>query len=75
MPDSIAALGRLSDEPRRGSDIILRISRGALVYRNGPDRWEIAIPAALTTPLCVPSKPDRTLEQHLVRAGARSHYP
>ena len=30
MPDSIAALDRWSDEPRRGSNIVLRISHGAL---------------------------------------------
>jgi hypothetical protein len=48
MPDSIAALDRWSDEPRHGSDIVLRISRWALVYHNGPDRCEIEIPAALT---------------------------
>lgn len=71
MPDSIAALDRWSDEPRRGSDIILRISRGALVYRNGPDRCEIAIPAALTTPLCVPSTPD--LRWNSIRFGPERH--
>jgi hypothetical protein len=75
MPDSIAALDRWSDETQRGSDIMLRISRGALVYRDGPDRCEIEIPAALTKPLCVPSAPDRALERHLVRAEARSYYP
>jgi hypothetical protein len=75
MPDSIAALDRWSDEPRPGSNIVLRISQGALVYRNGPDSCEIEIPAALTKTLRVPSTPDRALDQHLVRAGARSYYP
>ena len=75
MPDSIAALDRWSDELRPGSKIVLRISRGALFYQNGPDCCEIEIPAALTKPLRVPSTPDRALDRHLVRAGARSYYP
>jgi hypothetical protein len=75
MPDSIAALDRWSDEPRPGQNIVLRISRGVLVYHNGPDRCEIEIPAALTKPLHVPSTPERALELHWVRAGARSYYP
>ncbi|WP_192244622.1 hypothetical protein [Mesorhizobium silamurunense] len=33
MPDSIAALDRWSDEPQRGSNIVLRISRGTLCLR------------------------------------------
>ncbi|WP_234680389.1 hypothetical protein [Bradyrhizobium monzae] len=75
MLDSIAALDRWSDEPRPGSNIVLRISQGALVYHDGPDRCEIEIPTALTKPLRVSSTPDRALERHLVRAGPRSYYP
>ncbi|MBR0714773.1 hypothetical protein [Bradyrhizobium liaoningense] len=75
MPDSIAALDRWSDKPRPDSNVVLRISRGALVYHDGPDRCEIEIPAALTKPLRVPSTHDRALERHLVRAGPRSYYP
>jgi hypothetical protein len=75
MPDSIAALDRWSDERRLGSNIVLRISQRALVYRNGLDRCEFEIPAALTKPLRVPTTPDRALERHLVRAGARYYYP
>ncbi len=63
MPDSIAALDRWSDEPRRGSNIVLRISHGALVYHDGPDHCEIEIPDALTKPLRVPSTPDSALER------------
>lgn len=75
MADSIAALDRWSDVPRPGSKVVLQISQGALVYRDGPDSCEIEIPAALTRPLHVPSTPDRALERHLVRAGPRSYYP
>jgi hypothetical protein len=75
MPDSIAALDRWSDEPRRGSNIVLRISHGALVYHDGTDHCEIEIPDALTKPLRVPSTPESALEPHLVRAGARPYYP
>lgn len=75
MPDSIAALDRWSDEPRPGWNVVLRISQGALIYRDGPDRCEIEIPAAFTKPLRAPSSPDRALERHLVRAGPRSYYP
>ena len=75
MPDSIAALDRWSDEPKRGSNITLRISQGTLVYNDGPDRCEIEIPAALTRPLGVPSTPDHDQELHWVRAGQRSYYP
>lgn len=75
MPDTIAALDRWSDEPRTGSNVVLRISQGALVYQDGLDRCEIEIPAVLTKPLGMPSAPDRALERHLVRAGPRSYYP
>jgi hypothetical protein len=75
MPDSIAALDRWSNEPQRGSDIVLRISQGTLLYDDGSDRCEIEIPNALTKPLRLPSAPDRTLELHMVRAGKRSYYP
>lgn len=73
MPDSIAALDRWSDEPRPGSNVVLRISQGAIIY--GTDHCEIEIPAAFTKSLRVPSTPDRALERHLVCAGPRSYYP
>lgn len=66
MPGSVAALDRWSDEARPGSNVVLRISQGALVYHDGPDRCEIEISAALTKPLRVPSTPDCALERHLV---------
>lgn len=75
MPESIAALDRWSDEARPGSNVVLRISQGALVYHDGPDSCEIEIPAALAKPLRVPSTPDRSMERHLVHAGPRSYYP
>lgn len=75
MPESIAALDRWSDEPRAGSSVVLRISQGALVYRNGPDRCELEIPAEFTKPLRVPSTPKLALERHWVRAGMRSYSP
>ncbi len=75
MPDSIAALDRWSDASSSGWNITLRISRGVLVYRNGADRCEIEIPAALSSPLRVPSGPGISLEKHCVRAGGRSYDP
>lgn len=75
MPDSIAALDRWSDEPLRGSNIVLRISQGTLAFQDGSERCEIEIPEALTKPLCVPSTPDRALDLHWVRAGGTSYYP
>ncbi|WP_342364359.1 hypothetical protein [Terrarubrum flagellatum] len=75
MPASVAALDRWSRESRRSSNIVLRILQGTLVYNDGPDRCEIKLPNALTSPLLEPSTPDRALELHLVRAGAQSYYP
>ncbi|ABQ36771.1 hypothetical protein BBta_4745 [Bradyrhizobium sp. BTAi1] len=74
-PESIAALDRWSDDPLRGSNITLRISRNTLVYRDGPEHCEIDISAALTKPLSIPSTPDRDLKLHLVRAGRQSYSP
>ncbi|MEI9429700.1 hypothetical protein [Mesorhizobium sp. Cs1299R1N3] len=75
MPDSIAALEKWSNEPQRGSNIVLRISHGTLVYDDGSDHWEIEISEKLTQPLVVPSTPDRPLELHVVRAGGQSYCP
>lgn len=75
MPDSMAALDRWSNEPRRVTNIALRISQGALVYDDGADRCEIEIPDAFTKPLFVPSTPERMLELHWVRAGGPSYFP
>ena len=55
MPDSIAALDRWSNEPRRDTNISLRISQGTLVYDDGSERCEIEIPDAFTNYLSVPS--------------------
>jgi hypothetical protein len=74
-PASIAALDRWSNEPLRGSNIVLRISQGTLVFQDGSERCAIDVPGALTRPLCVPSTPDRALDLHWVRAGGRSYYP
>lgn len=75
MPDTVAALDRWSGERRLGWNVVLRISQGALIYRDGADRCEIEIPAAFTKPLRAPSTPDLELERHLVRAGPKSYYP
>jgi hypothetical protein len=74
MPDSIAALDRWSNEPRRDTNISLRISQGTLVYDDGSERCEIEIPDVFTNHLSVPSAPDRILELHYVRAGG-SYFP
>ena len=74
MPDSIAALDRWSNEPQRGSNIVLRISQGTLVYDDGSDYCEIEISETLTQPLIAPSTPDRPLILHSVRAGGQSYW-
>lgn len=64
MPESIAALDKWSDDPRRGSNVTLRISRGALVYQDGSESCIIDIPEILTRPLRVPPVPERNAERH-----------
>jgi hypothetical protein len=50
MPDSMAAHDRWSDEPQRGSKIVLRVPQGTFVYHDGRDQCDIDIPAAQTRP-------------------------